>query len=888
MRDGQKWRTVTPQQPCPVCGHRDRCKRGADGRVFCWRDPSPPAGWQRVKAGRSGGALFRPAGADGRVAQSTRSTARGGDSARPSIDWGSEHERCRAALTAERRDALAAQLGVAAAALDAIGAGWASADDLKRWRAGFAGDSENPTSACSFPERDGNGRIVGLSLRAPDGRKGSPRSAKRGLIVPSKLATRADPVVIVEGASDCAALETLCLACVGRPSNAGGADDLAAMLDGHEIIVCGERDQKSDGSWPGRDGAKLVARRLASERGEPVRWALPPESHKDVRAWLEARVACGLDLGDEAACSVAGQELLAALQAAAREAKPEKRPPQSELLVRLALERYRIGLAVGDEPFAVPLDGPNVALMFRGSRDALRSVLSRECRRRYRTTPNASALADALTALQGAAHECAPEPVHLRLAEHDDAIVLDLGRVDGRCVVIRPGGWELADVSSVLFRRTALTAKLPEPQRGGSVELLRELLNVSDDTWPLVLGWLVAAFLPSIPHPILMLGGEQGAGKSCAARYLVGLFDPSTAELRSQPSEPEQWALAAAGSWGVAIDNVSFITVWWSDALCKAVTGDGWVRRRLWTDGELSVVSFRRVIVLNSIDAGALRGDLGDRLLLADLDDIDDARRRSETELDALYAERRPLILGALLDLVAAVLARLPGVKLRGLPRMADFARVLAAMAHAVGSKALTIYAGQRGRIAGDVIESEPVGAALVALVESYGEWNGTSAELLTRITPGAPEKLPHGWPKSARMLAGRVRRLVAPLRAVGVEVVVPRPTDKSRRYCVRRTAQTARPPENGPGGIGRGPSNWAVHGPRLPDRPADRPDENGVGGRNNADSGRLGGPGGCPPTFSGAGPARDGGYPADESVPVQVLADCPEACGVAREEFEL
>jgi hypothetical protein len=71
------------------------------------------------------------------------------------------------------------------------------------------------------------------------------------------------------------------------------------------------------------------------------------------------------------------------------------------------------------------------------------------------------------------------------------------------------------------------------------------------------------------------------------------------------------------------VDNMCAICGWWSDALCKCVTGDGWVRRPLYTDGELSVVSFRRVLALTTIDAGALRGDLGDRLVLADLEPID-------------------------------------------------------------------------------------------------------------------------------------------------------------------------------------------------------------------------------------------------------------------------
>ena len=47
-------------------------------------------------------------------------------------------------------------------------------------------------------------------------------------------------------------------------------------------------------------------------------------------------------------------------------------------------------------------------------------------------------------------------------------------------------------------------------------------------------------------------------------------------------------------------------------------------------------------MILTSIDAGALRGDLGDRLALADLEPIADTSRRTETELEKVFGERRP------------------------------------------------------------------------------------------------------------------------------------------------------------------------------------------------------------------------------------------------------
>jgi hypothetical protein len=251
----------------------------------------------------------------------------------------------------------------------------------------------------------------------------------------------------------------------------------------------------------------------------------------------------------------------------------------------------------------------------------------------------------------------------------------------------------------------------------------------------------------------------------------VQLVDPSAAPLRSEPRDLEQWQVAASGSWAVPIDNVSHISPWLSDAICKAATGDGLVKRKLYTDGELAVLAFRRLVLLTSIDPGALRGDLGDRLLLVDLEPIPEAARRTEQEIEALFAERRSRLFGALLDAVAAVLIKLPDVRPSRLPRMADFARVLAAAdAAGVTDGALERFAGQQGRIAAEVIDTDPFAAPLVEFVHARRQWQGTATELLAALLPDAGDKLPHGWPRR-NSVKGRLKRLTPALGAQGITV---------------------------------------------------------------------------------------------------------------------
>lgn len=453
--------------------------------------------------------------------------------------------------------------------------------------------------------------------------------------------------------------------------------------------------------------------------------------------------------------------------------KPQ--PSTAERLVALALERYRMGQTEDGAAFAEALERPGFVRLLRGGDSSLRAELARGFRDVFGRPPSASALADALAVLEGEALAMPRQPVWLRVAPQPDGlgVVLDLGRADGRVVVIEPGEWRISDgpPSGVLFRRTALTGELPLPQRGGLLDGLAALLNVSRADWPLIVGWLVAALLPQMPHPVLLLTGLQGVGKTTAARLLVGLVDPGPVPVRSEPRDLDGWLTAAAGSWTIALDNLSGLPSWLSDALCRAATGDGLVKRRLYSDGDLHIIALKRVVLLTAIDPGCLRGDLGDRLVAVELEPLADAARRPEADLEVEYTAARPVLLGALLDALAAALNALPRVQVRELPRMADFGRLLAALDLAGATdRALPRYMGMRSRVDEDVVEGDPFAVGILELLGSRsGFWSGTASQLLTELRPDG-SRPPPGWPSPNRV-AGRLKRLIPALQSRGIEV---------------------------------------------------------------------------------------------------------------------
>lgn len=447
-------------------------------------------------------------------------------------------------------------------------------------------------------------------------------------------------------------------------------------------------------------------------------------------------------------------------------------PSQASQLVALARGKYEMFMSEDGRPYAVRQDGANIALPLRG-KAGLRSQLALLYTDSHGgSAPSQSALADAMTVLEGAAQSADPRVPHLRIGRHHERIVVDLGTSDGRCVTIGPDGWERAPKSPVLFRRSGAMKPLPEPVRDGDgLARLQALLNTDEEHFRLLAAWLVACFIPDLPHPILTFRGEQGTGKSYAAKMVIGIIDPSGAPKRTAPRDIKSWATQAFNSWALCLDNVSIIPDWLSDALCRAVTGDGIVDRALYTDDDVVVLEFRRVLAMTTIDAGALAGDLAERLLTIELHTIPDYKRREEAEMDQAYADAHPGILASLFDLLAEVLKVLPDVELTERPRMADFARVLAAVDQVKGWKTLESYKATARDAVADVLDGEPFAQAVVALVDRSGPLGVTltASELLQRVD--APDKLPKKWPKDPTRAGGQLKRLAPALRTIGIEV---------------------------------------------------------------------------------------------------------------------
>lgn len=532
---------------------------------------------------------------------------------------------------------------------------------------------------------------------------------------------------------------------------------------------------------------------------ELERW--PADAGKGIDDVLAAGREADIEILAGPAALAAAEEIAAAAGADERLAAPaaggDEKKSQSTLLVELAQDAelwhipgdgdayasVRLGDGGGDddgaEPDGEPGDGGPVAHWPVRSK-AFRRWLAREFFLSFGKAPGSQALQDALNVIEGQAAFAGQErPVFVRVAGDGGRLYLDLANAAWQVVEIDGDGWRVieSEACPVRFRRAKAMMPLPIPTPGGDINELRRFVNISQDGWPLFLGWVAAALNPTGPYPILALHGEQGSAKTSTGLAAQKIIDPNSGGLRSEPREPRDLMIAAANCWVVAYDNLSRIDPWLSDAFCRLSTGGGFATRTLYSDDEETIFYAKRPIVLTGIEELATRSDLLDRCVIVQLPRIPEERRIAEADFLKAFDAAAPGILGAVLDAVSAAIRNRPTTHIERLPRMADFALWATAAETGLGLRPgefLEAYTVNRQEANETALESSPVAKYILQLADAGG-WAGTPSDLHAKIETLATDQERHAksWPKTARPLSGILKRLAPNLRAAGAETII-------------------------------------------------------------------------------------------------------------------
>lgn len=248
------WIRVTKAQKCQVCGKPDWCLISQDGSAsICQRVPSEKrvgdAGWLH----RHGDLFVAPTPPPVELEIP--------DVAPPG--WSEAVDDCHNCMEEYQWRFLSQQTGCNIKSLQSIRAGWSAV-----------------RQAYTFPMRNGKREVCGVRLRFPNGRKSSVKGSRNGLFVSPDTDLSTKRVYVCEGPTDTAALISIGVVAVGRPSCNSGSKYLAELLPfGPELVVVADKDK------PGRDGAKLIATQLSKTKGTVK--VIEPLKGGDANEWVQ-------------------------------------------------------------------------------------------------------------------------------------------------------------------------------------------------------------------------------------------------------------------------------------------------------------------------------------------------------------------------------------------------------------------------------------------------------------------------------------------------------------------------------------------------------------------------------------------------------------------------
>lgn len=591
-------------------------------------------------------------------------------------------------------------------------------------------------------------------------------------------------VFIVEGEKDVHTLEQRGLIATTNPQGAGKwRRAYTDVLEDAIVYIIPDNDSE------GREHARRVARSLhgtadsvrivelddVPPKGDVTDWMQRGHDVDDLRAKVGSagRWSPSEDVAEHGPAGRNGQ----APTAIPSEGKSET---QAQVLIRLAEPAELWQTPDGDSYATFPVRDTKRTAPLR--QKPFRQWLRHRFYNEQGKPPGSQALQDTIDTLAAQAEfGDTVRPVHLRVAgdvEAERRVVIDRGDRSWEAVEITPNSVQTTTDPAARFRRVKSMKALPEPNGSGDpasdLEKLRKHVRVStDEDFALLLAWLVQALSPTGPYPVLVMTGEQGSGKSFAAKFLRSLIDPSAVPTSSAPHKERDLIVTAENSWVLNFDNLSGVNPWLSDALCRLATGGGFRARKLYTDAEESVFYNQRPIILNGIEDMTGRPDLADRSIVINFDPIPKTERKTERELERAFAEDRPAIFSGLCHAVACALGCVDDVDLPTLPRMADFAKWAEAAEPAFPVEAGTFrdaYAENRQAANESALENDAVARAIVDLVDDRGKWHGKMSDLVDALGEYVfnPDDPPPEM-RSFQALSSHFKRIRPVLREVGV-----------------------------------------------------------------------------------------------------------------------
>lgn len=363
-------------------------------------------------------------------------------------------------------------------------------------------------------------------------------------------------------------------------------------------------------------------------------------------------------------------------------------------------------------------------------------------------------------------------------------------------VLIEDGECCLIETPDFLFDGGADFKNQVEPDFNVPAEELltyiKKHFNVKNEDDAILLTILIVSSMMGMGfnHPVILIQGEKGSGKSECLKKIEMIVDPKASGICTYTNSKEAIVLRLSNSYFTCFDNVSYIPKAISDLFCSAVTGACDTTRKLYTDTEERILNLHSIIAMTSINGVARSADLIDRSCLITLNRFKKSEIKTESNIMTSFQKDLPSLLGAIFNTIAIVLNDKKKVKANEKIRLADFHVKSIKIGRALGieeDRITEILFQNRMELSLNILESSSIAICMRILMEDVIEYKDTPTNCLRQLRIIAKQEGIDATtlPKDAARLTRALILIKDELNSVyGIEVKQKR--SKERLYVIK------------------------------------------------------------------------------------------------------
>lgn len=367
-----------------------------------------------------------------------------------------------------------------------------------------------------------------------------------------------------------------------------------------------------------------------------------------------------------------------------------------------------------------------------------------------------------------------------RCAYHEGKIFYYLADREQTVICIDGNGYRVVAESPVPFIKKQNVSEQVLPQE--SDISLRKLgmqywkFATAEDR---IMHWvlLISRFIAEGSQPLIYYFGDRGSAKSTSMKLDKMIVDPSVIDIKALPKNIPDAVASVTNQYMVCFDNVSQISDELSNIFCIVATHGYYSKRKLYSNNEECAVKLNARVSFSGITNLSTKPDLIDRMVCLKLNRIDSRKRRTETEIMENFTRDLPFILDGIFITLSKAIPIFENLKLKHLPRMADFAKWGYAIAEALGyggDRFMKIYEKNQNELLENMVSEDAVITVLIEMLKKRHYFKGKVTELLSTLTTMAEDMnldIRVGWARDASALSRRLYESQSVLSMFGVSI---------------------------------------------------------------------------------------------------------------------